>query len=272
MLNVHQSNRLEVLAGQLAAVTQIPLAAALSPEIVVVQSQGVARWLALQLARLNGVCANVRFTFPAGFAWTLYRALGDLPQTSPFEPEAMAWRIMQLLPAMEGRAEFAPVDSYIRGEVFRRYELARRLAQSYDEYLIYRPDWIAQWEAGDTPHWQAALWRGLVEHADAPHRARLHRTLLSRIDRAVIARAGVTERISVFGAPALPPRARTEEQGPSARLTAAFVECLSRAPEGCGAGPSGPTGGSGPCARMASLTRRGSAYIRRVLPAPGTSD
>ena len=205
MLNVHQSNRLEVLAGQLAAVTQIPLAAALSPEIVVVQSQGVARWLALQLARLNGVCANVRFTFPAGFAWTLYRALGDLPQTSPFEPEAMAWRIMQLLPAMEGRAEFAPVDSYIRGEVFRRYELARRLAQSYDEYLIYRPDWIAQWEAGDTPHWQAALWRGLVEHADAPHRARLHRTLLSRIDRAVIARAGVTERISVFGAPALPP-------------------------------------------------------------------
>lgn len=205
MLNIHNSNRLEALAEQLAAITRAPLASALSAELIVVQSHGVARWLALQIARHNGVCANVRFPFPAGYAWTLYRALGDLPAASPFEKEAMAWRIMQVLPAMEALTDFAPVQAYVGSETFRRYELARRVAETFEQYQIYRPDWLEQWEAGRAPHWQAQLWKRVVEHAGAPHRAALHRRLLTCLDTAVLARAGVPARVSVFGAPALPP-------------------------------------------------------------------
>jgi exodeoxyribonuclease V gamma subunit len=205
VLNVHYGNRLEALAAELAALTHSPLAAPLTPEMIVVQSRGVARWLALALARQSGICANVEFPFPAGFAWRLYRALGPLPDASPFEPEILAWRILQLLPGCEARPEFAPVRAYVRGDVFRRHELAVRLAQRFADYLIYRPDWIEQWEAGDTPHWQSLLWRGVVEATGSAHRAALHRRFLACVDGELIARAGVPERLAVFGAPALPP-------------------------------------------------------------------
>lgn len=205
MLNLHQSNRLEALAGQLAAVARVPLASVFAAETVVVQSHGVARWLALQLARASGVCANVRFAFPAGFAWALYRALGDLPQRSPYDPAVMAWRIMQLLPALEREPAFAPVRAYVRDDLFRRYELAHRIAETFEQYLIYRPDWIAAWDAGAAPHWQARLWRRVAQAAGAPHRARLHRDLVARLDAGLLARAAVPERVSVFGASALPP-------------------------------------------------------------------
>jgi exodeoxyribonuclease V gamma subunit len=206
VLNIHQSNRLEALAEQLAVMTRAkPLASPFSPEVIIVQSRGVARWLALQLASHNGVCANVRFPFPIGFAWEVYQTLGDLPQASPFESGVMAWRIMQLLPRLEPLTEFAPVQSYIDGDPLRRYDLARRLAEMFEQYLVYRPDWITQWEAGKEEHWQARLWQQLAKASGAPHRVMLHRRFLQRVCFDMLAAGGIPERISVFGAPALPP-------------------------------------------------------------------
>lgn len=205
MLILHQSNRLEALAERLAEITRAPLASPFAPETIIVQSHGVARWLALALARSSGVCANVRFAFPAGFAWDLYRTLDELPHGAHFEQEAMAWRIMQLLPPLERRAEFEAVDQCVQGDVYRRYELASRIAWTFEQYLIYRPDWIVRWQAGDTPHWQARLWCRVAEATGTSHRAALHRAFLARLDGALLARAGVPQRISVFGAPALPP-------------------------------------------------------------------
>jgi exodeoxyribonuclease V gamma subunit len=205
VLNVHYSNRLEALAEALAAVTRVPLASPFSREVIVVQSHGVARWLALQLAGNNGVCANVRFPFPAGFAWELYRTLEQVPQASPFEPHVMTWRLMQLLPELEALSGFAPVQAYIRGDPLRRYDLARRISEMFEQYLIYRPDWITEWESGKEKHWQALLWKQVAAAAGVPHRVNLHRRLILGLDPGVLARSGVPERISVFGAPALPP-------------------------------------------------------------------
>src|SRR5688572_13184455 len=162
MLTIHHSNRLETLADELARVTAEPLASPFAAEIVVVQSRGVARWLSLRLAERAGVCANVLFPFPSAYAWELYRAVcGDVPEQSPFDPDVLKWRILGVLPELEASAVFAPVAGYVRGDDLRRYELAVRLAQLYDEYLVYRPDWIAAWERDTPPHWQAALWQRL---------------------------------------------------------------------------------------------------------------
>ena len=47
MLYLHTSNRLEELAGSLSEVVQAPLRSPFEPEIILVQSQGMARWLKL---------------------------------------------------------------------------------------------------------------------------------------------------------------------------------------------------------------------------------
>lgn len=210
MLTVHYSNRLDELAAELASLIRTPLASPFSPETVLVQSRGVARWLSLRLADESGICANIRFPFPNGFAWDLYRALvPDLPETSPFDPPILVWRILELLPAYEARREFAPVRNYVGDDPLRRYELAVRLADLFDQYLLYRSDWISDWEAGVERHWQAILWRELTHEVAVPHRARLHAMLLEVLKRSdgppdALA-AMLPERVSLFGAPALPP-------------------------------------------------------------------
>ena len=57
-LILHTSNRLEALAEALAGGLEASAAGPLEPEFVIVQSQGMARWLQLQLAARIGLCAN----------------------------------------------------------------------------------------------------------------------------------------------------------------------------------------------------------------------
>ena len=58
MLTVHHSNRLELLADRLAERLREPCGGPLLPEIIVVQSNGMARWLSLHLAQRLGICAR----------------------------------------------------------------------------------------------------------------------------------------------------------------------------------------------------------------------
>ena len=62
-LILYTSNRLEILAEKLAQVLSAPLASPLQPEIILVQSKGMERWVSMELARHNGICANCRYPF-----------------------------------------------------------------------------------------------------------------------------------------------------------------------------------------------------------------
>ncbi|MFB0532906.1 MAG: exodeoxyribonuclease V subunit gamma, partial [Desulfatiglandales bacterium] len=91
-LRLFTSNRLEILAEALAKVLKTPLASVLDEEVVVVQSQGMRRWVSMQLARRHGICANCRFSFPNAFVYDVFRkVVAGLPEFSPFDPEIMGW-------------------------------------------------------------------------------------------------------------------------------------------------------------------------------------
>ena len=79
---------------------QTPLKHPLQKEIVVVQSKGMERWVSLELARLHGICANVRFPFPSRFIADVFHAVvPEAPEEeNPYDPEVMTWEIMRLLP------------------------------------------------------------------------------------------------------------------------------------------------------------------------------
>ncbi|WP_347258708.1 exodeoxyribonuclease V subunit gamma, partial [Methylocaldum sp.] len=68
MLRLYHSDKLEFLAELLTA-DSTPPASPFEPEIVIVQSLGMGRWLSLRLADNLGICANVRFLLPASFIW-----------------------------------------------------------------------------------------------------------------------------------------------------------------------------------------------------------
>jgi exodeoxyribonuclease V gamma subunit len=206
VFTVYHSNRLEVLADQLAALISQPTDLPFVPETIIVQSLGMARWLSFRLADQLGVCAHVRFPFPAAFIWDIFhRVLTNVPETSPFASEVLTWRFMALLGDLEEIPQFASLCAYCEGSGdVKRYELASRIATVYDQYLVYRPDWIRAWEAGAEDHWQAELWRRVIA-ANGAHRLHVHAQFLSALSTETLARANLPRRVSLIGIPALPP-------------------------------------------------------------------
>src|ERR1035437_9470122 len=198
MLKLHTSNRLETLAEELAQANQRPLSSVLQPELVVVQSLGMARWLKLELAGRLGVCANYSFPFPKVFCSEVLAAHSDRArhsvraaddphgahgvtrpalgsEASLLDREVMLWAIMRVLPEMLDQPEFSPLKGYLSdaADIRKRFQLSSQIANLFDQYLVFRPDLILAWDQGqsstaafqDNQHerWQAALWRRLHE-------------------------------------------------------------------------------------------------------------
>jgi exodeoxyribonuclease V gamma subunit len=208
-------NRLEVLTDRLAQVIGSPLDDPFEPECVIVQSQGMARYLSLELARRWNICANMSFRFPVVFFYDLFRLLlKDTPEEYPFAKEKMVWELMDLLPGFAEQSQGGPVAGYLSdGRDLKMYQLAEKIAYHFDQYLIFRPDMIKAWEQGKTvlsdnkhERWQSFLWRELVGRIGCDdHRASLTQRSLDRLGTLDSLPKGFPQRISVFGISSLPP-------------------------------------------------------------------
>src|SRR5947208_13773925 len=171
-LTLHTSNRLERLASQVSKLIADPLRSPLLPEIIVVKSNGMRRWLEQQIADRHGICSNVQFPFPQKFFHDLLQsAFPQSEATNLFDQEVMTWRIMKDLPRLVTHPEFAAVANYLRGErtELRAYELARRIAHVFDQYVVFRPKMILVFDTGERKEWQAMLWREIERDGSSRH-------------------------------------------------------------------------------------------------------
>ena len=223
MLHLYQSNRLEDIAQMLARIQQVaPLENPFAAEEIVIQSQGMRRYISQYLARETGIAANLRFSLPAGLAWRLmHEAMPDIPALSPFSSEVMRWRLLALFQSPEfaqspdfaaARQALAP---YLNNGDYAAYQLSGQLADVFDQYLVYRPNWIETWAAGklvpelansrsaEQQIWQAQLWQHLDDGKQgAPHRVQLWRTLMQSLARP---NPRLPQRYFVFGIATLAP-------------------------------------------------------------------
>src|ERR1700728_3138074 len=116
-LHIYKSNRLEMLSEALAEVAAVPLRSVLQPEMIVVQSIGMRRWLSLTLAGLHGVAMNCEFPFPADFLRKLFAAaFSDLKEDHAFDRDLLPWRILKHLPDLLDRPGFEELARYLQGD------------------------------------------------------------------------------------------------------------------------------------------------------------
>ncbi|MGG7447507.1 exodeoxyribonuclease V subunit gamma [Kosakonia oryzendophytica] len=221
MLRVYHSNRLDVLEALMEFIVERdPLDDPFEPEVVLVQSTGMAQWLQMTLAQKFGIAANITFPLPASFIWDMFvSVLDDIPKESAFNKQSMSWKLMSLLPGMLQREEFTMLHHYLSDDDDKRklFQLSSRVADLYDQYLVYRPEWLTRWEVGqsvegldEAQRWQAPLWRALVEHTAALgqphwHRANLYQRFIDKLDSAQSRPAGLPSRVFICGISALPP-------------------------------------------------------------------
>ncbi len=167
-LYLYTSNRLENLASAFADLSEAYPLPPLEQETVVLQSGGMARWLNMQLAERHGVSANIAFPFPNGFVDQVFAEI--LPEASlakKLDKHVLHWQLMRVVPELLGRPEFAVLQDYLaQNRDLKKYQLAGRLADLFDQYLIFRPEMILDWEAGRGDSWQALLWQELTNRSD----------------------------------------------------------------------------------------------------------
>lgn len=236
LLLVH-GNRAEQLRDVLVAWMRNNPLAPLENEYLLVQSNGIAQWLRLALAHDNrgGVAAALDFLLPSRFMWQAYRTVlgGEaVPEHSPLDKDALVWRLVRLLPVVLEKPEYAVLQRFLAddAEVRKRYQLASRLADLFDQYQVYRADWLQAWAEGRielpdgrggqhelpaTQAWQAHLWRALLDDLLAADesspsypvgRAAVHAAFMDKVHSADehIRPAGLPRRILVFGVSAMP--------------------------------------------------------------------
>lgn len=220
MLHLVQSNKMESLAAHLFDWMQRANRAestVFEPTTILVQSPGMAQWLKIQVANALGIAANIEFPLPSSYIWQLYRQhIPSLPEQSAFNKDAMAWKIMSLLPSLLVKQEFSVLKQYLDDDdSLKYYQLSYKIADVFDQYLVYRPDWITTWEQGENSledadvnahPWQPILWRALVQYSDSLqesplHRANLHSELLQRLAES---KSDNSSTIFVFGISAIP--------------------------------------------------------------------
>jgi exodeoxyribonuclease V gamma subunit len=211
-LKVFFSNQLELLAEQLSEIVRLPLSSALAPETIIVQSRGMERWLSMALAQHNSIAANCRFPFPNAFLSDLFKQIiPDLPEFSTWDPDVLSFSIMKLLPDCLNRPEFKKIKTYLKQDDnhLKLFQLSDRIADLFDQYLVFRPEMIFRWEKNDWPEdndqiWQASLWQKLVEINGNMHRARQRKIIFDRIKTGADEIPNLPQRVALFGISYIP--------------------------------------------------------------------
>ncbi|MDC8785538.1 exodeoxyribonuclease V subunit gamma [Roseateles koreensis] len=202
--------------------------APLEEEIFLVQSNGVAEWLKMSLAAQTGICAATRVELPGRFLWRAYRQLlgrAAVPSESKLDKLPLTWRLMQLLPEVQALPGYEPLAGFLRlGGMERRLQLAQRLADLFDQYQVYRSDWLDAWGQGHSvlisqvgeaaqasqplpseQRWQALLWQALqapltpVERAAS--RPQLHQRFVAALHAGAreVSVSPLPRRVVLFG-------------------------------------------------------------------------
>jgi len=169
MISIYKSHNLHHLAGQLAdRLEESKNVDPFKPQQIIVPNLDTSRWLKLELAERMGVAANFDFILPAEWQYRQIRELyPDLPRQLPSDPDSMRWTIFGVLMDDQLRKAFPKPNRYINSQSSEMkdqaaMQLARQISSVYDQYLMYRPEMILEWQNGKScqgdEKWQAELW------------------------------------------------------------------------------------------------------------------
>ena len=136
---------------------------------VLVRNQGMGTWIKQRMANSYGIAMQIDFPQPNTF-------LDSIIIAPPIPSEKMIWKIFPELERLRRINAYPILSSYLNAEShssqqdLRLYQLSSKIAQLFDKYLLYRPDWISAWDRNElvskSPHepWQKDLWRVVSKH------------------------------------------------------------------------------------------------------------
>ncbi len=190
MLTVYRSNRAEWLAAVLSEQLRLNPPGPFETVEIVVNTWPTSRWLGEQLSVVNGINALTRFPFPGSHLRQLVLKIHGLNDDikDSWKTQNLVWTVLEVLPELLGKAEANHLKEWLNKQETSvenslnrdTWQLAYAIANAFDDYALYRPDWINKWlrykgdfqralqELPPYMRWQPSLLQLLGERLDNP--------------------------------------------------------------------------------------------------------
>jgi exodeoxyribonuclease V gamma subunit len=161
-IELYASNALESLADKLSENLKEDKFDVFTKPYIVTQTEGINSWLKIRLAEKLGIISNVAMVSPTDVISRVFSALGGGIQQT-MHSEYLKWLIFEMLSEKDFAEAFPKISSYFADSESKRLSLAKKTADLFDQYQIYRPEKITEWSNGipETDadlQWQSYLW------------------------------------------------------------------------------------------------------------------
>lgn len=213
MFYLHVSNKTENLLQHLAALIKVdPPETIFEKEHILIQSQGMERMISQYMADAFTSWCNFDFLLPLAFLQLIAKKLGLEIEQDCFERNILCWRIEGKLHEIDNEV-YGGLQQYLSGSntELKRYQLAAKLANVFDQYQLMRPQMLKGWQKNhlstDEPAevWQMHLWNRLTgDDSLGRHRGEQLQQVIARLHTKEPIDC-FPHRISVFGLHIMPP-------------------------------------------------------------------
>ncbi len=150
MFTLYQSNNLNILKNKMFNIIyKKKKNIFLNNFFILIPNNNISLMLKMFLANKIGIYANLKFILTGKFIWKLYKIL--LPKISNnyfFKKNNLILVILYLLPKCINFKEFYIIKRYLKNDYNNNklFNLSIRISNIYDEYLMYRVDWLNKWQ------------------------------------------------------------------------------------------------------------------------------
>lgn len=171
-LSVYLSNDIEKLAQKLNENIYSHNENIFNTEYIVVQTEGLRRWLGISMAESSGIFTNFKFISPNELVNELIRS-AFLKSSDIYDTENLRWIIYFILDDPQFEELFPHISNYYKSDTLKRLQIATTLADLYDQYSFYRQDYIVKWNKNEYAlsgtdlefheKWQFWIWNKIKE-------------------------------------------------------------------------------------------------------------
>ena len=175
MVHLYWADRAEPLVRELAEVLRVDPGDPMDAEWLAVPTEGMRRWVTLELARYlgatdagatDGVAANITRAYP-GTLRTAVLGAADGGEPDPWDIDRMVWSLLDVFEDLDASGG-EPAFTRLAGGA-SRFTRVRAVADLFDRYHLHRPEMVEAWARGvavdgngDPLHehaaWQQRVW------------------------------------------------------------------------------------------------------------------
>lgn len=204
------------LRGRMESINTNPI----TPFTCVLTTVGMERWIKNELAIRCGVSANIETPMLSRFIWDLLNTTLGKSGSWALDKSTLQLSIFKILNEHDW-PELAPYLKENPSDA-DHLSLSSKIADTFDGYSFYRPDWLNSWADGDDQisqggqkapipnehKWQPQMWRMVRKSIEdvgfINDRAELIRQLMQRIKKGGFSSEKLPEQITLFGVSQIP--------------------------------------------------------------------